>query len=207
MPAPVIKERGIPVGNVYDKYHTRNPIARYLVGNFLGNVLDLVAGTRARDIHEVGCGEGHLSQRIASLQVDRVRGSDMSEQMIALARAENRQAHVSFEVKDVYGLDDEDAAELIVCCEVLEHLEEPRRALEKLAALSGKFCILSVPREPMWRCLNVLRGKYVGDLGNTPGHIQHWSRAGFRALLEDYFDLVEIRSPIPWTIALCRPRR
>ncbi|MGD8977196.1 MAG: class I SAM-dependent methyltransferase [Gammaproteobacteria bacterium] len=206
MPAPVIKEHGIPVGNVYDKYHTRNPIARYLVGNFLSNVLELVRQTGARDIHEVGCGEGHLSQRIAGLQVDRVRGSDMSEQMIALARTENQRANVSFEVKDVYRLDETDAAELIVCCEVLEHLDDPRRALERLAALAGKYCILSVPREPMWRCLNMLRGKYIGDLGNTPGHIQHWSRAGFRSLIGEYFDLVEVRSPVPWTIALCRPR-
>ena len=206
MPAPVIKEHGIPVGNVYDKYHTRNPIARYLVGNFLSNVLELVRQTGARDIHEVGCGEGHLSQRIAGLPVDRVRGSDMSEQMIALARTENQRANVSFEVKDVYRLDETDAAELIVCCEVLEHLDDPRRALERLSALAGKCCILSVPREPMWRCLNMLRGKYIGDLGNTPGHIQHWSRAGFRTLIGDYFDLVEVRSPVPWTIALCRPR-
>jgi hypothetical protein len=30
-----------------------------------------------------------------------------------------------------------------------------------------------VPREPIWRIGNMARGRYLGDLGNTPGHIQH----------------------------------
>ena len=39
-----------------------------------------------------------------------------------------------------------------------------------------------VPREPVWRVLNVARGRYVRWLGNPPGHIQHFSRAAFLAL-------------------------
>jgi len=63
-----------------------------------------------------------------------------------------------------------------------------------------------VPREPIWRILNIARGKYIGDLGNTPGHVNHWSRRGFIDLLSRRFDVVEVRSPLPWTMALCRVR-
>ena len=92
----------------------------------------------------------------------------------------------------------------MICCEVLEHLAEPRRALERLASISRRHCLLSVPREPLWRALNCLRGSYLGQLGNTPGHIQHWSRGAFLRLVGEYFEIVEVRSPIPWTVVLCR---
>ena len=50
------------------------------------------------------------------------------------------------------------------------------------------------------------RGKYLGDLGNTPGHVNHWSRRGFLGLLSRRFEIVEARTPLPWTMALCKRR-
>jgi 2-polyprenyl-3-methyl-5-hydroxy-6-metoxy-1,4-benzoquinol methylase len=200
----VIKEKGIPVGNVYDKYGTRNPVARYLVGKFLEEVLDLARQTNARVVHEVGCGEGHLTQLMADTVSAQVKGSDFSSTMIERATAENRRPNVSFVQRDIYALGPEDSAELIVCCEVLEHLERPEDALEALSRITPGHIILSVPREPLWRLLNVARGKYISDWGNTPGHLQHWSRVAFLRLLNKYFHVIAVRSPIPWTIALCR---
>jgi hypothetical protein len=65
---------------------------------------------------------------------------------------------------------------------------------------------VSVPREPLWRALNLARLKYVGALGNTPGHLNHWSRRRFVEFLERRLQVVEVRSPMPWTMALCRAR-
>jgi len=75
-----------------------------------------------------------------------------------------------------------------------------------LAGLATPWAIVSVPREPLWRALNLARLKYVGALGNTAGHLNHWSRRSFVDFLERRFDVVEVRSPIPWTMALCRAR-
>ena len=36
-----------------------------------------------------------------------------------------------------------------------------------------------MPREPLWRGLNMARGAYLKDLGNTPGHVNHWSKRSF----------------------------
>jgi 2-polyprenyl-3-methyl-5-hydroxy-6-metoxy-1,4-benzoquinol methylase len=203
----IIKEQGIPVGNVYDKYGTRNPLARYLVGEFLANVLDLARQTDARSVHEIGCGEGHLTQLIADTISAQVKGSDFSSAMIERATAENRRPNVSFIQRDIYALGPEDSAELIVCCEVLEHLERPEDALSVLSGITSGHVILSVPREPLWRVMNMARGKYLRDRGNTPGHLQHWSRAAFLRLLKQHFQVVAVRSPVPWTIALCRKGR
>jgi SAM-dependent methyltransferase len=195
-------------GNVYDKYSTPNPIERRLVDGFLTQLDELVAETGAREAHEVGCGEGELAMRLARDGL-RVRGTDAFPQVIEEARRRARvdALEIDYEATPVEELDpDRHAAELIVCCEVLEHLDDPERALEILAGLARPWLIASVPREPLWRVLNMARLKYWGELGNTPGHLGHWSKGAFVEMLEDRFEVVEVRSPLPWTMALCRVR-
>ena len=99
-----------------------------------------------------------------------------------------------------------DGAALVLCCEVLEHVADPVRALAVLARLARPHLIVSVPREPLWRALNLARGRYWPALGNTPGHLQHWSTPGFLALLQEHLEVVELHTPLPWTMALCRVR-
>jgi 2-polyprenyl-3-methyl-5-hydroxy-6-metoxy-1,4-benzoquinol methylase len=198
----------VVAGNVYPKYTTRNPLARLLVANFQASLRALVRRSGARQVHEVGCGEGFLARRLAS-DGYQVRGSDLSAATIAEARRHSAgiTPPIAFQVADLYRLDpDQDAAPLIVCCEVLEHLPDPERALDVLGRLARPHLIASVPREPLWRILNVARGRYWSELGNTPGHLQHWSRTTFIALLQRRFEVIEVRNPLPWTMALCRAR-
>jgi 2-polyprenyl-3-methyl-5-hydroxy-6-metoxy-1,4-benzoquinol methylase len=193
-------------GNVYDKYATANPIERRLVAGFMAQLDDLVQRTGAREVHEVGCGEGELSIRLARRGL-RVRGSDAFPGVLEEARERARAAgvEISYEATPAEELDPvRHAAELIVCCEVLEHLADPELALDVLAGLARPWLIASVPREPLWRALNMARLSYVGDLGNTPGHLSHWSRRRFVRFLSRRFEVLEVRSPLPWTMALCR---
>jgi 2-polyprenyl-3-methyl-5-hydroxy-6-metoxy-1,4-benzoquinol methylase len=193
-------------GNVYDKYGTSNPVARRLMAGFTRRLDELVDRTGARDAHEVGCGEGELAIRLARRGLT-VRATDAFPGVLEEARRRARAASVEieFEATRVEELDPGlHAAELIVCCEVLEHLDDPDRALETLAGLARPWLIASVPREPLWRALNLARLAYVGDLGNTPGHLSHWSRRDFVRFLTSRFEVVEVRSPTPWTMALCR---
>ena len=197
-------------GNLFDKYNTKNPIARMLCNNFLRSVIELVRSTGARDIYEAGCGEGALILHVASqIHGVRIRGSDFSEQVIGTARENAREANQNCELKvtSIYDLKAEtDAAELVVCCEVFEHLEDPELALTVVSRLARPYLLVSVPREPLWRLLNVVRGKYIGAFGNTPGHLQHWSKGSFVRLLRRYVDIEEIRMPVPWIMVLCRSR-
>jgi 2-polyprenyl-3-methyl-5-hydroxy-6-metoxy-1,4-benzoquinol methylase len=193
-------------GNVYDKYATRNPVERRLVGAFLDDVRELAASTGATEAHEVGCGEGELSLMLAR-QGLRMRGSDLSAEVIEEARRRAAAAglEVDYRAAPIDSLAaPADAAELIVCCEVLEHLDDPDAGLERLISLASPWLLVSVPREPLWRALNLARFKYVGELGNTPGHLGHWSRRGFLDFLRARLEVVAVRSPLPWTMALCR---
>lgn len=197
-----------PAGNYYDKYNTRNPIARHLMDGFMYAFDDLVRESGVSSTaFEVGCGEGELSIRLAKRGLD-VAGVDIAAEAIQEARQRIQAAGVNVEVStgSIYELDAKlHRADLLVCCEVLEHLDDTERALEKLHELCGRYLITSVPREPIWRALNMARGKYWSDLGNTPGHVQHWSRSTFLSTVSTRFRVKAVRSPLPWTMVLCEP--
>jgi SAM-dependent methyltransferase len=201
-----VTEKGVVAGNSYDKYGSGNPIVRRMMRGFGQALSDLVAEAAPVTLHEIGCGEGYwtlhwLEKGLAA------RGCDVSEAAISLARrnaaARNLDAN-RFAVKSIYDLDSSDRADLVLCCEVLEHLPDPERGLEALRRSVGRRLILSVPDEPLWRVLNMARGKYLGQLGNTPGHLQHWSRDGFVRLVSRHFRIDRVLSPLPWTMLSCR---
>ncbi len=202
---PIIED-GILAGNLYPKYSTKNPIFRHLVDSFLSRIDQLVLTIDPPDIHEVGCGEGHLISRYTG-QNRKLIASDFSEQVIALARelAISKGLDIDFRVRSVYSLrPEEDSASMVICSEVLEHLENPDQALQVLASAARPYLLASVPREPVWRVLNMTRGKYLGEWGNTPGHLQHWSKGSFLKFLGQRFDILQVHSPLPWTIVLAR---
>lgn len=207
-PAADLADYGNVGGNVYDKYHTANPIARRLMQGFLGAFDDLVQVAAPRTAFEIGCGEGHLSLRLLARGIE-AHGFDLETDVVAEANANARAAGFGdrFTARSIYDLEPgEIEADLIVCCEVLEHLPDPGRALDILAAQRANHLILSVPREPIWRLLNMTRGKYLGALGNTPGHLQHWSSAGFRRFAGCRLDILRERRPLPWTMLLGRKK-
>lgn len=202
-------ENGIVVGNAFDKYGSINPIVKWLMRGFESTLSDLVDRANPVNIHEIGCGEGYWVSRWTRLDIP-ARGSDFSTLVIDLARENAARQGLNptlFEVRSIYDLrPEQDRADLVVCCEVLEHLEYPENGLNALSRVVGRHLIVSVPREPIWRLLNLSRGKYLCDLGNTPGHIQHWTSKEFIALVDQFFEVLEIRTPLPWTMLLCRRR-
>ena len=84
--------------------------------------------------------------------------------------------------------------------EVLEHLRDPDAGLRELARVSSKHLLLSVPHEPFFRGSNLLTGRYLKDLGNTPGHLNHWTAAGFQRFVSQVGTVRKVASPYPWTI-------
>lgn len=193
-----------PAGNYYDKYRTANPIARYLMRGFLAGFDELAARVTAPRVLEVGCGEGELSIRLAQRGLE-VRACDISPEIITQARERAAQAgvRVDFEVASLERMTATPPAPLVVCCEVLEHLDDPVQGLDVLARLAKPYLLASVPREPIWRVLNMARGRYWRRLGNTPGHVNHWSQRQFVAFIERRFRVLEVRAPLPWTMLLC----
>lgn len=194
---------GILIGNQVDKAQLANPLARRMVANFDAAVLSLLALAQPKTIHEVGCGEGRLARMIQPQYPVPFRASDFSRE---LTEENLRQGppEILFVCRSIYELNaTEDGAGVILCCEVLEHLEDPAKGLLALRGAGAGQYILSVPNEPVWRVLNFCRGKYWRDFGNTPGHLNHWSPAGFCRFLEAHgFKVSRRLQPFPWTMVL-----
>lgn len=191
------------------KYTRSGPIGRYLVHRFFDTIAELVKASGLRDgvALEVGAGEGYSTQRIHGLLPPGMcfEASEYRRDLAAIAGDRNPGIPVSVESVNALPRGPE-SIDLVLCLEVLEHLSNPAGALQELARISKGFVIISVPREPVWRMLNLARGKYVSGLGNTPGHIQHWSARGIKMFVSPWFNVVQSRTPLPWTILLLQKK-
>jgi len=196
----------VPTGNTYDKYGSQNPVVRRLMARFERALDELFARAGPRSVLDVGCGEGILTARWAQrLEPGRVVGVDLQDPKLESEWAARGRENLEFRVGRAESLPFADGEfELAAAIETLEHVHDPGRAIAEMARVSSGHLLVSVPREPLWRALNVARGAYVRELGNTPGHVNHWSKRSFVDLLGGAGEVVEIRAPCPWTMLLVR---
>lgn len=202
---PAVAE--VPTGNTYDKYGSTNPVVRRLMSGFERTLDELFWRAAPATVLDVGCGEGVLTEQWARRSGEgapsRVVGVDLQDPKLESHWAARRAPNLEFRAMAVEALAfGDDEFDLVAATEVLEHVSDPERALAEMARVAQRWLLVSVPREPLWRALNMARGAYLRDLGNTPGHLNHWTGRGFAQLLGRYGDVVEARSPFPWTMLL-----
>ena len=145
-----------------------------------------------------------LTARWASeLGTGRVVGIDLEDAKLRADWATRQRPNLEFRTLVPGKLDfADDEFELVAATEVLEHVPDPEQTVSEMVRVAGRHVLVSVPREPLWRGLNVARGAYLRDLGNTPGHVNHWSKRQFVSLLAHHGEVLEARSPFPWTMLL-----
>jgi 2-polyprenyl-3-methyl-5-hydroxy-6-metoxy-1,4-benzoquinol methylase len=200
----------VPTGNTFDKYGSTNPVVRRLMAGFERNVDELFAQAAPSSVLDVGCGEGVLTaqwaQRLPPAPGGRIVGIDLEDpKLTAEWAARDTHGNLEFRPMAVERLEfADDEFDLVAATEVLEHVDDPPRAVAEMARVASHWLLVSVPHEPLWRMLNVARGAYLRQWGNTPGHLNHWTRAGFVKLLSAHGEVVQTRSPFPWTMLLVR---
>jgi ubiquinone/menaquinone biosynthesis C-methylase UbiE len=201
-----ISDDGIVTGNTYDKYGSGNPVVRRLMASFERTLDELMEQAEPSSLLDVGCGEGVLVQRWAqSLPETRFVGIDLVEESIQAGWAEHEAPNLEYRTMPAENLPfAENEFAVATAIEVLEHVPDPEHTLAEMARCAERHLLVSVPREPLWRMLNIARGAYIAQLGNTPGHLNHWSKRSFTKLLSRYGQVVEARSPFPWTMLLVR---
>ena len=134
----------------------------------------------------------------------RVVGIDLEDPAIQAEWAKRQAPNLEYRIlraQEPFPFADGEFA-LATAIEVLEHVPDPEATVAEMARVASRHLLVSVPREPLWRGLNIARGSYVKDLGNTPGHVNHWSKRDFVAFLNRHGRVVEARSPFPWTMCL-----
>ena len=193
-------------GNTYDKYGTSNPVARRLVAGFLREVDAMIDTARPSDLLDVGCGEGIVTARIAARAgVSRALGLDRESELLRGHWAQHRCAGLDFDIGDAHALPFDDGTWDLACSiEVLEQVQDPREALGELARVARRHVLVSVPREPIWRVLNVARGAYLRAWGTPPGSVHSFSSRAFIKLCRTAGEPAKVATPLPWTMVLLR---
>src|SRR5438270_9427395 len=196
----------IPTGNTFDKYASTNPVVRRLMSGFEASLERLFMQAAPRSVLDVGCGEGVLTYKWAERLGEKpVVGIDLADPKLEGEWRTRRRENLEFRTFSGDRLPfGDDAFDLAAAIEVLEHVPDPEGMLGEMVRVAARHLLVSVPREPLWRGLNMARGAYWPALGNTPGHLNHWSKRSFVELLSRHGEVLEVRSPFPWTMLLVR---
>lgn len=190
----------------HDKYKTNNFISNYLVRNFFKEIRKLVGNIEFNSVLDIGCGEGMLFLNIATY-INNKKCCAIDFDINEINDASKNLPFCEVKFASAYQIPYENREfELVTCTEVLEHLEEPAKALEEIYRVTDKYVLLSVPREPLWRLLNIARLSYLKEFGNTPGHINHWSFRQFKKFIENYFEVIDVSKSIPWSIIIAKKK-
>jgi 2-polyprenyl-3-methyl-5-hydroxy-6-metoxy-1,4-benzoquinol methylase len=194
------------------KHESRNPIQRLVIARFHRRVVEVVQRLQPRTVLEVGCGEGYVLQALVRAGVRaELHGVDLDATAVGEARARLGR-HATVEVADARTLaaGDGPAAgarfDLVLMLEVLEHLPDPAGMLPVLEALADPHVLVSVPQEPWFSALNVLRGRHLRGFGNHPEHLQRFSKHAFVEFVARRFEIVAVPRCFPWTMVLGRKR-
>ena len=199
----------------FGKYEKSGKAGQLLLNNYFKKVDALtklvISDGNIKHALEIGCGPGLSTQKIHKMLPKEVTldASEYVKPLVKVAKKNNPKLRIWQE--DIYKLKSKDNAyDSIYLLEVLEHLDHPKVALAEIKRIlkPDGFLMLGVPREPLWRILNMARGSYWKSLGNTTGHLNHWSARSLQNYLEKEFgEVLTVEKPLPWTICLVKPKK
>ena len=186
----------------YKKYASKNPLIRLALSLFFKELKKSFPRLKKANVIDIGCGDGFALKFLRKNFNYDFTGFDISPDTIRFAKKLN--PNVKFIQGDIHKMPfDNRSFDIVVNLQVLEHLENPEKAINEMKRVSKRYCVLSVPREPFFRLANVARLKYLKTFGNYPDHIWQWSKRDFETILKKKFRKVNIRTSTIWTIAVC----
>ena len=187
-----------------DRHHTRNPLARHLYHRYLKDISEMVVRHEPKRILEVGCGIGYLAAHIKSMLPDStVVAVDLSERIVR--EAAQTFPDIDFQVGSAYDLPfEENSFDMVLGAEILEYLHDPQKALREMYRVTRRHVLLSVPKQPQWRAMNMVRLAYLDHFGSHPGHVQSFNKGDFMRMVKGHFRVAELREPLPWVVVVGR---
>ncbi len=195
-------------GNI-EKYQSKNSLKRKMIEQFHQKMLEIIREMLNDKTHDenpprildAGCGEGFFAARMREAFPEaEIVGCDGAKEALEIAGEMN--PDIRFEEANLYELSYEDGQfDLVVCSEVLEHLNDPAAALAELCRV-GKKVLVTVPNEPWFRLGNLVALHNVMRLGDPIDHINHWTFGGFRKFIRTHVTdrICHFDKSFPWSI-------
>ncbi|MCM1323609.1 MAG: class I SAM-dependent methyltransferase [Acetobacter sp.] len=173
-------------GNM-EKYGSRNPLKQFMIKKFLAKLFEVLQGFNREapmSLLDVGCGEGFIANFLYDNLADtQITACDFFYEALIKAKEGNTRS-ICFEQADIMMLKyPENSYDVVIATEVLEHLENPKKALAELMRVARRAVVVSVPSEPFFCLGNLACGKNIKRLGNPIDHINHWTYGGFKRFL------------------------
>ena len=188
----------------FEKHTNQNPISRFFLDNFTKVLIETIKPLKPESILDVGAGEGFTLEKLRQNKIGKkLEGIEYMDEAIELGKKTNPKAKIK--KGDIYKLPYKaNSFEVLICTEVLEHLEDPKAALAELKRVTSKYVIISVPNEPLFTVQRFLRGKNIMKLGDHPEHIQHWNSTSFKEFVSQQLTVKEVKTPLPWTMVTAK---
>lgn len=189
-----------------EKHLNTNPLMRHVLERFNKDIVSIVARLSPQKTLDAGCGEGFttiaVGRRFPEASITAI---DIGQEQIDYAQKNHSLKNIKYSQGDLYNLPfKEGSFDLVMCNEVLEHLEDYATALNKLMELSNKYLLVSVPNEPWFRIMSLLRLKYLPTWGNHPDHVNNWTASQFRKMISQHGQILRFKRSSVWNIALLR---
>jgi ubiquinone/menaquinone biosynthesis C-methylase UbiE len=188
----------------YRKHTSASKLQRQLLENFNKTLIREIKHLKPQSILDVGCGEGFTLERLRKEKIGKkLVGVDFLDRAIKIGK----EVHPKLDLRkgSIYDLKFKDNTfDLVICSEVLEHLDDPEKGLDEIARVTGKYAILSVPNEPFFMMGNFLRGKNWSRWGNDIEHINHWTFWQFKQFIGKKLHVVKTAHPVPWTLVVAK---
>ena len=188
------------------KHTSKNPLQRYLIRKFHEKIFALIEETNVIHLLDVGCGEGFG-----------IIGLKTYNHHLQIVGLDNNRSALVWGRNHIIGLEpilngnamnlpfENNAFPMVVCLEVLEHLNEPSLCLEELIRVTSQFLIISVPLEPYFRIANFLRGKNLSRFGNDIDHVNWFNVPKLKRLVTAHnIEIINHSLSFPWQIVLAK---
>ena len=128
------------------------------------------AGLKGKQVIDVGCGGGLLSEGMAALGAQ-VTGIDLSEKALAIARLHLYESGHAIDYRlvsaEVMAAEAAASADVVTCLEMLEHVPDPASTVAACAEMvkpGGQVFLSTLNRNPKSYLLAVLGAEYVLNL-------------------------------------------
>ncbi len=196
--------KNVQITDNYRKHTSKNPVQKFLINNFFKNLANEVQKLDVNSILDAGAGEGFTLEMLRKEKIGKTyEGIDFLKKAVEIGKKVHPK--IKLNQASIYELPYKDNSfDLVLSTEVLEHLEDPKKALKQIFRVSKKYVLLSVPNEPIFMLSNFLRGKNVSRLGNDIEHINHWTFFGFEKFVKENVgskaQILSRRYPFPWTM-------